>query len=62
MTKRRTDALRAFPLKLVELPQPQHYRDLFRLIGARWLWFSRLIMDDAHRDDHPAPRSSSTGN
>ncbi len=37
-----------FSLKRVELPQPQHYRDLFRLIGARWLWFSRLIMDDAH--------------
>ena len=37
-----------FSLKLVEIPQPQHYRDLFKLIGARWLWFSRLIMDDAH--------------
>ena len=35
-------------LKRVEVPQPQHYRDLFRLIGARWLWFSRLLMDDAH--------------
>jgi GNAT superfamily N-acetyltransferase len=36
-----------FSLKLVELPQPQQYRDLFRLIGAPWLWFSRLVMDDA---------------
>jgi GNAT superfamily N-acetyltransferase len=38
------------PLKLhrVEVPQPEHYRELFRLIGSPWLWFSRLILDDAH--------------
>jgi GNAT superfamily N-acetyltransferase len=38
------------PLRLqrVEVPQPEHYRDLFRLIGSPWLWFSRLILDDAH--------------
>jgi GNAT superfamily N-acetyltransferase len=35
-------------LKRVEVPQPEHYKQLFRLIGAPWLWFSRLIMDDAH--------------
>ena len=35
-------------LKRVEVPEPDHYRHLFRLIGARWLWFSRLILDDAH--------------
>ena len=35
-------------LKRVEVPQPEHYRALFRLIGAPWLWFSRLILDDAH--------------
>jgi GNAT superfamily N-acetyltransferase len=35
-------------LHRVEVPQPEHYRDLFRLIGAPWLWFSRLILDDAH--------------
>ena len=35
-------------LKRVEAPQPEHYRDLFRLIGAPWLWFSRLLLDDAH--------------
>ena len=35
-------------LRRTEVPQPQHYRDLFRLIGAPWLWFSRLILDDAH--------------
>jgi len=35
-------------LKRVDVPEPEHYRDLFRLVGSRWLWFSRLIMDDAH--------------
>ena len=35
-------------LRLVEVPQPEHYRELFRLIGARWLWFSRLALDDVH--------------
>ena len=38
------------PLSLhrVEVPQPEHYRELFRLIGAPWLWFSRLTLDEAH--------------
>lgn len=38
----------ASPLSLrrVESPQPEEYRTLFRKIGARWLWFSRLIMKD----------------
>src|SRR5438105_13232255 len=35
-------------LHRIEVPQPQHYRELFRLIGAPWLWFSRLTLDDAH--------------
>lgn len=35
-------------LKRIEVPQPEHYRQLFRLVGSRWLWFSRLIIDDAH--------------
>jgi ribosomal protein S18 acetylase RimI-like enzyme len=35
-------------LKRVEVPEPQHYKELFRLIGSPWLWFSRLVMDDAH--------------
>ena len=26
---------------------PDRYRDLFRRVGARWLWFSRLAMSDA---------------
>ena len=35
-------------LQRVAVPQPEHYRELFKLVGARWLWFSRLILDDAH--------------
>ncbi|HEX6605041.1 MAG TPA: GNAT family N-acetyltransferase [Sphingomicrobium sp.] len=27
-------------------PEPTRYRELFRLVGAPWLWFSRLVMDD----------------
>ncbi|HEX8840767.1 MAG TPA: GNAT family N-acetyltransferase [Sphingomicrobium sp.] len=34
-------------LKRIENPDVQHYRRLFRLVGEPWLWFSRLIMDDA---------------
>jgi GNAT superfamily N-acetyltransferase len=36
-------------LRLVrwERPSPDRYRALFRRVGARWLWFSRLVMDDA---------------
>jgi GNAT superfamily N-acetyltransferase len=30
----------------VPAPTPDAYRALFRLIGAPWLWFSRLVMDD----------------
>ena len=26
---------------------PDDYRTLFRLVGAPWLWFSRLVMSDA---------------
>ena len=26
---------------------PDRYRNLFRRVGAKWLWFSRLAMDDA---------------
>lgn len=33
-------------LQRFERPRPERYRDLFRLIGAPWLWFSRLTMDD----------------
>ena len=39
----------ASPLSLnrVERPDLASYRNLFRLVGAPWLWFSRLVMDDA---------------
>jgi GNAT superfamily N-acetyltransferase len=33
-------------LRRIEDPAPEAYRELFRLIGSRWLWFSRLIMSD----------------
>jgi GNAT superfamily N-acetyltransferase len=37
------------PLSLHRLPVPSpgDYRALFRQVGAPWLWFSRLVMDDA---------------
>lgn len=37
------------PLSLQRMAPPSldDYRRLFRLIGARWLWFSRLIRSDA---------------
>lgn len=37
------------PLRLVrwDVPDPDRYRTLFRRVGARWLWYSRLVMDDA---------------
>lgn len=36
-------------LRLVrwERPAPDKYRALFRRVGAPWLWFSRLMMDEA---------------
>ena len=33
-------------LRRIEQPRASDYRDLFRRVGARWLWFSRLIMSD----------------
>ena len=33
-------------LKRVSNPTVERYRELFRLVGAPWLWFSRLVMDD----------------
>jgi GNAT superfamily N-acetyltransferase len=35
-----------FRLARWERPAPDKYRALFRRIGAPWLWFSRLVMDD----------------
>ena len=36
------------PLSLRDMKRPDLnvYRTLFRLVGARWLWFSRLVRDD----------------
>jgi len=33
-------------LKRIVNPTASQYRDLFRLVGSPWLWFSRLILDD----------------
>ena len=43
-------------LKRIERPDPDGYRRLFRLVGARWLWFSRLMMEDSELESiirHP---------
>ena len=34
-------------LRRIEQPSADEYRRLFRLVGEPWLWFSRLLMDDA---------------
>ena len=49
MRKRPTPApMMAVPLSLVpwKQPSPAKYRALFERVGAPWLWFSRLIMDE----------------
>lgn len=40
--------LPASPLRLAawDKPHPDKYRALFRRVGAPWLWFSRLTLDD----------------
>lgn len=50
MTERpRPGALTASPLRLERWrsPDPAKYRALFRRVGGRWLWYSRLAMNDA---------------
>lgn len=49
MRERRAVNVPSSSLKLrrVKSPDVDTYRELFRLVGASWLWFSRLIMDDA---------------
>ena len=49
---RQRPPLRPLPASRLRLaawnrPTPEKYRALFRRIGAPWLWFSRLVMDDA---------------
>jgi GNAT superfamily N-acetyltransferase len=34
-------------LRRVAEPDLENYRALFRKVGSRWLWFSRLVMSDA---------------
>ena len=34
-------------LRRIEQPSADEYRSLFRLVGAPWLWFSRLTLDEA---------------
>ena len=33
-------------LRRIDRPDPGRYRALFRQVGQRWLWFSRLVMSD----------------
>ena len=37
-------------LRRVEQPTPTHYRDLYRLVGARWVWNYRLTLSDSELD------------
>ena len=47
--KPRLKPLPAAPLHLQrwKAPTAEKYRALFRRVGAPWLWFSRLVMDEA---------------
>jgi len=36
-----------FSLKRATAPDLDWYRDLYRRVGENWLWFSRLVLDDA---------------
>jgi GNAT superfamily N-acetyltransferase len=49
LTKPRPRPLPDSPLRLVRwnTPDPAKYRTLFRRVGEPWLWFSRLVMDEA---------------
>ena len=35
-----------FRLERWAVPDPARYRTLFTRVGGRWLWYSRLLMDD----------------
>ena len=49
MVERRDIGVPPSPLLLQRIhdPRPDPYRALFRRVGERWLWFSRLAMEDA---------------
>lgn len=36
-----------YALRRVPAPDPEWYRDLYRRVGEDWLWFARLMLDDA---------------
>lgn len=40
----RPEAELALTLRRVERPDPDWYLDLFRKVGAPWLWFGRLVL------------------
>jgi GNAT superfamily N-acetyltransferase len=37
----------SYELRRAHRPDLAWYRDLYRLVGEQWLWFSRLALDDA---------------
>ena len=41
-----TQSVSELSLERIERPDAAEYRRLFRLVGAPWLWFSRLVMAD----------------
>jgi GNAT superfamily N-acetyltransferase len=45
-TPRPLPAVPGLSLRRVERPDVAWYRDLYRRVGADWLWFSRLVMPD----------------
>jgi GNAT superfamily N-acetyltransferase len=47
-TPRTRNGIAGSPLRLIRwpAPDPARYRALFRRVGAPWLWYSRLAMDD----------------
>ncbi len=47
-TRPRPAPLPPSPLRLARwrTPSAEAYRALFRRVGSRWLWFSRLVLDD----------------
>lgn len=53
MRERPTVEVPASPLRMRRIAHPDAatYRDLFRLVGAPWLWFSRLVMDNAKLEE-----------
>lgn len=48
-TRPKPAPLAAVPLSLVrwKAPTPAKYRALFERVGSPWLWFSRLVIDEA---------------